>query len=143
MSDISPLISAELAFQEAVFGLLVNDSVLVELLGGAKIYDRAPEGAIFPYITFAGVNTRDASTASESGLECRLTLNIWSRYHGKRQALDILQRIRALLEDGTVALSHHVLVNLMEEFADVSQDRDRLTYRGLIRYRAFIETMSD
>lgn len=142
MSDISPLISAEHALQEAIFATLANDSALNEALGGAKIFDRAPEDAAFPYIAFANLTTRDGATASESGYECRVSLNVWSRYEGKQEVFAILHLVRRLLHDRQLPVSAHVLVNLREEFADVAQDRDRLTYRGLIRFRAFLETIN-
>ena len=139
MSDTMPLISAEHALQEAIYAVLIDNPLLVEALDGPKIYDRAPEGVTFPYIAFANLSTSDGSTASETGYECRITLNVWSRHSGKREAFDILHLLRLSLEGQNLALSDYALVNLREEFSDVSQDRDRLTFRGLIRFRAFIE----
>lgn len=139
MSDIAPLIGPEYALQEAVYTALLDNPLLISALGGPKIYDRAPEDARFPYIAFAGLSTGDGSTASERGYECRIVLNVWSRHKGKREAFDILRLVRLSLDGQDLVLSGYALVNLREEFADVSQDRDRLTYRGTIRFRAFIE----
>lgn len=139
MSDIIPLISAEHALQEAIYAVLIDNPLLVEALGGAKIYDRAPEDVSFPYVAFANLSTRDGSTSTESGYECRITLNVWSRHSGKREAFDVLHLLRLSLEGQNLALANYALVNLREEFSDVSQDRDRLTFRGTIRFRAFIE----
>lgn len=139
MSDIMPLISAEHALQEAIYAALIDNPLLVEALGGAKIYDRVPEDVSFPYVAFANLSTRDRSTATESGYECRITLNVWSRHSGKREVFDILHLLRLSLEGQNLALANYALVNLREEFSDVSQDRDRLTFRGTIRFRAFIE----
>lgn len=139
MSEITPTVSAEHALQEAIYTVLVDNPLLVQALGGAKIYDRAPEGASFPYIAFANLTTSDGSTASEAGYECRITLNVWSRHEGKREAFDILHIMRLSLEGQNLALSDYALVNLREEFSDISQDRDRVTFRGTIRFRAFIE----
>ena len=139
MSDISPLLGADHAFQEAVFAVLVDDAMLTDMLGGLKIFDHVPEGTAFPYIAFSNLTSRDGSTATEPATECRLTLNIWSQELGKRQVLLIMQRIRTLLHDQNIAFSEHTLVNLREEFTDIAQQRDRKTLRGLIRFRAFIE----
>jgi len=142
MSDIMPLISAEHALQEVIYQVLLDNSLLLEALGGPRIYDRAPEAAAFPYIAFANLSTRDGSTASETGYECRITLNIWSRHAGKREVFTILRLLRLSLEGQNLALAGHALVSLSEEFAEVGQDSDRLTYRGTIRFRAFIEMNS-
>ncbi|MEO0946234.1 MAG: DUF3168 domain-containing protein [Pseudomonadota bacterium] len=140
MSDILPSVGADYALQEAVFSVLIDDSSLTDLLGGEKVFDRAPEGTDYPYVTFTTLNMRDASTTTEAAFECRLTLNVWSRELGRRQVLTILNRIRQLLHDRNLALSDYVLVNLREELSDVLQDGDKLAFRGITRFRAFIET---
>ena len=139
MSDISPLLGADHALQEAVFAVLVDDAILTDMLGGLKTFDHVPEGTAFPYVSFSNLTSRDGSTATEPAIECRLTLNVWSQELGKRQVLSIMQRIRTLLHDQNIAFSEHTLVNLREEFADIAQQRNRKTFRGLIRFRAFIE----
>lgn len=139
MPDNLPTTSAEHTLQSAIFEILSQDQLLISALGGAKVYDRAPEDASFPYIAFANLTTRDGSTASELGFECRFTLNIWSRHQGKQEVFVILQHVRRLLHDQSMNLPSHRLVNFQEEFVDIGQDRDRLTYRGTQRFRAFIE----
>lgn len=139
MSDISPFLGADYALQEAIFAVLIDDATLTDILGGLKVFDHVPEGTAFPYIAFSNLTSRDGSTATERAIECRLTLNIWSEELGKRQVLSIMQRVRTLLHDRDIALSEHTLVNLREEFSDIAQLRNRKTFRGLIRFRAFIE----
>lgn len=139
MSDIYPLLGADYALQETVFATLADDTVLFDLLKGDKVFDHVPKGADFPYVAFSNLTSRDGSTATEPGIECRLTLNVWSQESGRREVLVIMQRIRALLHDQNLNLSEHVLVNLREEFADVAQQNDLRTFRGILRFRAFIE----
>ncbi|MBA4784100.1 MAG: DUF3168 domain-containing protein [Rhizobiales bacterium] len=142
MTDILPLVSAEHALQEAVYGALTANSALVTALGGARVYDRAPESAAFPYIAFAALASRDGSTATEAGYECRITLNIWSRHGGRREAFQLMQLLRQTLHDRELALAEHILVNLREEFSEVGEDSDRKLFRGSLRLRAFIEIQS-
>ena len=142
MSDIFPILGADYALQEAVFPTLTEDAALLDLLGGPNIFDRVPEGTDFPYVSFANLTSRDGSTATERGIECRITLNIWSREPGRKDVLLIMQRIRALLHDQDISLSAHTLINMREEFADVAQQRDRRTFRGVLRFRAFIEPIT-
>lgn len=142
MTDILPLVSAEHALQEAIYGALIANSALVTALGGARIHDRAPEGAALPYIAFAALTSRDGSTATEAGYECRLTLNIWSRHGGKREAFALLRLVRQTLHERNLTLAEHILVNLREEFSEVGEDNERKLFRGSLRLRAFIEIQS-
>lgn len=125
--------------QKAVFAALANDAALIGALGGAKIYDDAPVHAGFPYVTFGLTSVYDWSTSTESGAEQLFTLHVWSKAHGKAEALKIMEAMRAALDEESLTLDSHHLVSLRFEYAEVRFDDDLIVYHGLLRYRALTE----
>jgi Protein of unknown function (DUF3168) len=125
--------------QKAIFSSLSGDTALVALLGSARIFDRAPANVAFPYITFGRTSIYDWSTGTESGTEQLFTLHIWSKAKSKKEALDIMEVVRERLNDASLALDGHQLVNLRLEFAEARHDDDLSVHHGLLRFRAVTE----
>lgn len=130
--------SAALALQKAVYAALSADAGVGALIGG-RIYDLAPRNAVFPYATFGRATLADWSTGTEDGAEHRLTLDVWSRAHGKSECHAIGEAIRAALNDAALTLTGHALVNLLFESADTARDPDGITFHGVLRFRAVTE----
>ncbi|WEX07734.1 DUF3168 domain-containing protein [Chelativorans sp. AA-79] len=131
--------AATLDLQEAVFAALKADSALVTALGGAKFHDVTPANLNFPYITFGRTSTYDWSTGTEEGSEHLFTLHVWSKQKGRREALALMERVRAALHEKDLALSGHDLVNLRLEFSDIRFDEDLAVFDGSMRFRAVVE----
>ena len=127
------------ALQRGVYQALAGSLDLTTLLGGARIYDDAPQGATFPFITFGQSVVRDWSTGTEDGAEHDLTLHVWSRSGGKKQVQEILEAIKVVLHDRPLALPDHHLVNLRYELSEARLDPDGDTFHGIVRYRAVTE----
>jgi hypothetical protein len=125
--------------QRTVFEALTGEPALTALLGGAKIYDHAPAGVHFPYVTFGRTSVYDWSTGTESGTEQLFTLHIWSKTKGRKEALEIMEIVKARLDDAPLALDPHHLVNLRFEFGEARYDDDLSVHHGLLRFRAVIE----
>jgi hypothetical protein len=127
-----------LALQKAVFAALIADAGVGALVGD-RIHDAAPRNAAFPYVTFGDARVADWSTGTEAGEEHRLTLYVWSRERGKAECWAAVEALRAALHEAALDLEGHALVNLRFEAADVGQDRDGITWRGVVRFRAVTE----
>jgi hypothetical protein len=130
---------ASWALQRGIYQALVGSSDLTTLLGGARIYDNAPQGAAFPFITFGQSVVRDWSTGTEDGAEHNLTLHVWSRTGGKKQAQEIIEAVRAALHDQPLILADQHLINLRHEFSEARLDPDGDTFHSIVRYRAVTE----
>ncbi|UUP18918.1 DUF3168 domain-containing protein [Nitratireductor thuwali] len=130
---------ASLELQKAVYAALSADPDLLQALGAAKLFDITPASVDFPYITFGRASTYDWSTGTEEGSEHLFTLNIWSKRRGRSEALELMERVRALLHDGALNLTGYALVNLRLEFSDMRFDEDLAVYHGLMRFRAVLE----
>ncbi|HWB46503.1 MAG TPA: DUF3168 domain-containing protein [Hyphomicrobiaceae bacterium] len=131
--------SAALSLQQAIFASLTADAALTALLGGPRIYDGAPQGSAFPYLTFGQSTARDWSTATDDGKEHIFTIHVWSRTRGTSEAQAIMDAVRAALHDQPLTLDGHRLVNLRAEFSDSRRDPDGQTMHGMVRFRAVTE----
>lgn len=132
--------SAERALAGAVRTALMADAGVRALLGNpARVYDDAPEGAIFPYVTIGRVESRPIDAASTPAIEHGLTLHVWSRYGGRVEALDAVAAMRGVLHDSALDLGAHRLVFLFAQFADVFRSGDGVTTHGVLRLRAVTE----
>jgi hypothetical protein len=129
--------------QQAIFAKLTGDAALVALLGGERVYDDVPTRAEFPYVTFAQTSERDWSTGSEDGAEHVLTLNVWSRGGGRKEAHEIIGAVRAALHDAALSLTGHRLVSLRHELSEARRDADGETWHGIVRLRAVTEAASE
>jgi hypothetical protein len=127
------------ALQRGIYQALAGSSGLTTLLSGARIYDDAPQGAAFPFITLGQSVVRDWSTGTEDGAEHELTLHVWSRVGGKKQVQEIIEAIRGALHDQPLMLADHHLINLRHEFSEARLDPDGDTFHGIVRYRAVTE----
>ena len=132
-------LSADHALQKAIHARLSGDAGLLALLGSARIFDETPQRAELPYVTFGQSSMRDFSTATEAGHEHLLTINVWSRAAGRKEAHAIMLAIRNALHDAVLTLQDHRLVNLRHEFSEARREDDGDTIHGLIRFRAVTE----
>ena len=130
--------SAASEVQKAIFGTLVEDAS-VNALVGARVYDRVPETTPFPYLTFGRTGVYDWSTGTEIGTEQIITLHAWSKAKGNKEALELIEAVRARLEDATLPLAGHVMVNLRLEYSEVRFDEDLAVHHGLVRFRVVTE----
>ncbi len=135
------MIPSTVALQQSIFATLSSDTALTGLLGGSRIYDDAPQPAAFPYITFGHSTLRDVSTTHEAGDEHIVTLHVWSRAHGRRQAQLIIDQVRGSLHDRPLVLTDHHLVNIRHEFSDCRREPDGEIIHGTVRLRAVTEPL--
>jgi hypothetical protein len=130
---------ASWALQRGVYQALAGSLDLTTLLGGVRVYDRAPQAAPYPFITLGQSVVRDWSTGTEDGAEHNLTLHVWSRSGGKKQVLEIIEAIKGVLHDQPLLLPDHHLINLRHELSEARLDPDGDTFHGIVRYRAVTE----
>src|SRR5690349_18014040 len=101
--------SAGFALQQAIFAQLSNDPATTAALGGTRIYDDVPPRAEFPFVTFGISSERDWSTGTDQGFEHAVSLHVWSRGHGRKEAEAIVSAVREALHDHSLALTGHRL----------------------------------
>ncbi|TIM30873.1 MAG: DUF3168 domain-containing protein [Mesorhizobium sp.] len=127
------------ALQKALFQALDADGSLSAALGGAKLFDHAPENIPFPYVTFGRTSVYDGVTGRENDAEQLFTLHFWSKSEARKEMLDVMDMVSARLQDAALALDEHHRVNLRLEFTEVRYDEDLSACHGLLRFRAVTE----
>ena len=132
--------SPVLALRRAVRAALLADAALAAALGGAHVYDEAPPGAPTPRVAFSHVQARDWSAQESRGAEQILVLSVWSSARGTREALDIADRIVALLDEAPLALAGHRLIDLRFVALATRREQNGRYARADIRFRATTET---
>ncbi len=132
---------ASWSLQVAIHQVLIGDTDLTSLLGGAKVYDHVRRGRNFPYISIGETQTRNWDSDLHNGGEHLVTLHVWSQRPDRKEALEILQLCYARLHDAHLNLTEHRLINLRGEFQSVRRDPDGETYHGILRLRAVTETV--
>jgi hypothetical protein len=127
------------ALRAAIHNALKNDSPLAAMLGGGKVYDEPPREASLPYVTLGEAVVSDRSTSTEAGDEHALTLHVWSRQGGHREAHMISGAVLQALADAPLAPEGQHLANLRFVVADIRREADGRTYHGIVRLRAVTE----
>ena len=69
--------TAALELQSAIVAALRASSSLTGLLGGAFVYDDAPDTRRPPYVVLGPIETVDWSTATEDGEEHFIEITAW------------------------------------------------------------------
>lgn len=127
-----------LALQRAVHAALVTDAAVAALIGD-RVFDAAPRGTTYPYVTLGEARATDWSTGTESGAEHRLAVHVWSRSRGKAECWALLAALRAALDEAGLTLDGHALVSLRIATEQVGQERDGITWHGTAQIRAVTE----
>jgi len=131
--------SANVALRAAIHQALSADGGLAAVLGGARIYDAPPRGALFPYVTLGEARLTDASSDGGTTQEHLLTLHAWSRQGGHKEAHEIAGALLQALDDAPLTPDGHRLVNLRFAVADIRRESDGRTYHAVVRFRAVTE----
>jgi hypothetical protein len=128
---------SHLPLQKAIYQKLTGDASLMALVTG--IYDRLPQHTDFPYIAIGESSGSDWSTKTTSGADQNLTLHIWSREGGRKEAAAIMERIHALLHDQAMTIEGQALVMSRFISSNILLDDDGWTYQGIMRFRVLSE----
>lgn len=127
----------QFGLQSAIYSALNGDNNLTSTLG-AGVYDEVLETASYPYVVIGEDNVIEYGTVSDDGGDFTVTIDVWSQYHGGKEAKNIMDRIHTLLHDSSLSVTGFNLVNFRFEFSDIIKDPDGITRHGIMRFRAVI-----
>lgn len=119
--------------QKAVYARL--SPVLAGLSPAVPLFDEAPEGQSYPYAEFARhVVTPDDGYRHHLS-QTILTIAAYSAHGGQKEALEIMEAIRASLTDARLALEGGTeTIRCRYERMDTARDPDGRTYVGTILF---------
>lgn len=129
--------TAQLPLYAAVYAALVAAPPI-----GAGVYDVAPQDAAYPHIEIGGGQALDWSAALMRGEETTIEIHVWSRYRGRKEARELLGKIKDRLHEQSLALTGATFIDC--RFRDLEQftDADGITQHGVIRFTAWTTTAS-
>ena len=126
------------ALQQAVYAALLADSG-VAALAGTRIFDDVPGDAAMPYVVIGEDQESDWSTATESGSQHILSIHVWSRAAGHREAKLLCETVRMALDGAALALSGATLIDLRYQTTQYTRESDGRTLRATLTFRAILE----
>jgi hypothetical protein len=131
--------SSSQALQAAIIARLSTDTALATALGAPRIHDHVPQPPTFPYVVLANLVTRPSDTSASSADDHALTFHTWSTADGRLETHTILAAIRVALDDATLTLTDHRLVQLT--CVSTESRRDGAKVQGIARFRALTEPL--
>ena len=124
--------------QKTIFSKLNTDATIKNTLS-ATVHDHVPQGTAFPYIVIGEETmTDDESTKDIDFNNFTLTIHVFSRNRGRKEAKNIMARIYELLHTQSLSVTGATHVNTRFEFSDIIREEDGLTYHGVQRFRTIL-----
>ena len=118
---------------------LLAHAPLIALLKGHNVFDELPRGLNAPYVALGDIETKDWSVADKLAHEHFVMLLVRSNSRGRKLAQDIVAEIEACLDNASLSLAGHTLVNLRLVFWNVARDKNAETFGATLRFRAATE----
>ncbi len=121
------------AVQKAIFAAL-NGNVT---WNGATVpvYDNAPQDAAYPYVSFDEQLSVEADYLAERKDDRTFYLSVWSNQPGKKQVLEIMAALDALLHRKRFTMDVGYMVTCYVARKSTQRDIDRVTYQGFVTLR--------
>ena len=124
--------------QKTIFTTLNSDSTITSTYS-ATVHDHVPQGTSFPYIVIGEETMTDESSTKDIDFNnFTLTIHIFSRNRGRKEAKQIMARIYELLHNQNLSVTGADHINTRFEFSDVIKENDGLTYHGVQRFRTIL-----
>lgn len=124
--------------QKGIVAHLRNTPAVMSLIVG--VYDDVPQEAkseepsAFPFVVVGDDDYTDWSTDTEVGFEGNLQINVWSRYSGKKEVLEIFNAIHAALNRQTLNFDSYTVLDILYESHTTFLEPDGRTRRGIINF---------
>lgn len=129
------------AAQQAIYTRL-NGAISATVYDDVPILPDGMPAANFPYVVIGADTYRPWETDDRPGAEMTVTLHIWSRYGGMKQAKQIAQEIHGRLNRHQLDVPEHNTIDCLFEFADFMTDTDGETRHGVVRYRLTVQDLA-
>ena len=124
--------------QAAVYATLTANAPFMAV--AKAVYDDVPELGGFPYVSFGEGTENPWDTFGQNGSDATITLHVWSRYTGFKEAQAINDLMIGLLDNQTgIAVTGYGLVLLNVENSVQLRDPDGITRHIATRFRVMAD----
>jgi hypothetical protein len=103
---------AQSALSAAIFTTLTTNSELAALIGANGFHDRLLNKAAMPYVLLREISSTEWGSDNDGGLEHQIVIEAWSSKAGHAQAQAMAGLIHGTLDNKSLTLAGHTLVNL-------------------------------
>ncbi len=103
------------------------------------VFDKTVQSTPFPYITFGKSSSSDWSSKTTQGGQCNISIHIWSREGGRKEAASIMERVYILLHDTHPSVSGYEVVMLRFADSKIELGNDGWTYQAVISFKALLQ----
>ena len=103
--------------------------------GAVPVRDWVPDATDYPYISIGEDTIAEGPSWSDDQRDCTLTLHVWSRYAGKKQAKQIGGALVTSLRASLTSTGEWRVQRVNLDLANYYLDPDARTQHGVIRVR--------
>jgi len=127
---------------KAVFARLHGYAALMDKVSG--VFDHQPNdwGSACPYVEVGDSTSRDWSGSTFSGHEHTFEIQVFSRTGGRRGLKAIMSTVHEILNDASLTLDGHTLINMRMASSSDTCLHDGSTYQGTLTFRAVTQEHS-
>ncbi|KAA0592947.1 hypothetical protein J2848_005697 [Azospirillum lipoferum] len=112
-------------------------AALQPALAPVPVLDDVPQGQAFPYVVIGEDTVTDwPMLGDDEAEEIDLTLHVWSRYAGRKEAKHLMAAIKTALHQQPLPVDGQQLATLRFSFETLFVEPDGLTRHGVLRFRA-------
>ncbi|MEM9988850.1 MAG: DUF3168 domain-containing protein [Pseudomonadota bacterium] len=130
------------SLQTGLYTYISTDSDLQSYIGNpVRLYDNVPAEVIFPFVTLGEASSQPYEGV-EGAREHEVTLRIFSRWGGRKEAKEISELLHTRLHNADFPLDDYRLAQCRFVVADTLLKTDRETYQSIMRFRMVTEPLS-
>jgi hypothetical protein len=104
-----------------------------------RVYDAAPSGVVFPYITLGDCQVLPDKAGCIDGAEMFLQVDVWSRAVGYPETKTIAKAVLEKLDDQPIVVSGHNVIVFEHLSTQYLRDPDGQTRHAAITFRSLIQ----
>lgn len=128
-----------LPLQAALVAALKGDAG-VSALVGARVYDRAPENAAFPFVSLGPERAEPFDAQGTDGREIVWQIDCWSESAGRVEARAIMAAVAARLHEGALTVSGFAFVMGVLLSQRTLAEPDGARTHGVMTFRFILHT---
>lgn len=125
--------------QDVIIAALKADASVAAIVGD-RVYDRAPEGVTFPYISLGATNSIPEDADCIDAESETVQIDIWHRDQGRKwKCKATVNAVRAALHEADLDLDTNALALMRVTLTRVQIDPDNITAHGIVQVEAIVE----
>ncbi len=98
-----------------------------------RVYDDVPQNAAFPYVHIRSTQViPDDTSGPDTGVSSFIDIDVWSRERGNRQALELMDEIKAALHLVTLTVAGRTSAHCWVQDMRLLLDPDGVTRHGIV-----------